>query len=363
MDIKKIVRSSLRNYSAYEPGEQPQGGGWIKLNSNENPYPPIPEVLKEIKKGVNEKVRLYPDPTALEVRKAILNQLLRDKNTLTNRNTVFIGNGADEVLDNLFKLFIDPGDEVVFFYPSYGMYKVLAELYNAKINEIRLKEDFSIPDSAFSATGKLMLVNSPNNPNGRSFGNEIIQKLCESFPGIVVVDETYADFSDKTALPLLKDLKNLIVMKSFSKSFSLAGLRFGFAIADASIIKELNKVKLPFNTSRLTQIAALACIKYRNLIYEQNNLIINERLRIIGELNSYSSIEILPSDSNYFLIKFKDKSIPLKFFWELKDNYKILVRHFNKPGLYPYIRVTVGTEEENNRFLEAFKKIAEKNLH
>ena len=168
---------------------------------------------------------------------------------------------------------IDPGDEAVIFYPTYGYYKVVATLYNAKITEIQLNEDFSIPDSAFNSTGKLMFINSPNNPNGKSFGNATILKLCGNFPGIVVVDEAYADFSDQTCLPLLKKVNNLIVIRSFSKSFSLASLRLGFALADAEIVKELNRVKLPYNTNYLAQAAALSSIKNSDKIFERNRFL------------------------------------------------------------------------------------------
>lgn len=356
MNIDELVRKQLKKFSAYEPGEQPQGEGWIKLNTNENPYPPIPEILEEIKEAINEKLRLYPDPTAFEVRKDILNLLLRDKDTLTNRNTVFIGNGTDDVLDVIFKTFIDPGDEVVYFFPSYGMFKVLADLYGAKGREIKLDDDFTIPDSAFSAKGKLLFINSPNNPTGKSTGNATILKICGSFPGIVVVDETYADFSNQTALPLLKKVKNLIITRSFSKSFSLASLRFGFALADANIIKEMNKVKLPYNSSYIAQVAAIACIKHRNKIFEQNEKIIKERARMTEEINNYDGITVLPSDANFIFIKFDDKSKTLKFIWDFKE-MKILVRHWSKPGLYPYIRITIGTEEQNSKFLEAFREI------
>lgn len=364
MDLSNLLRDTLKRYSAYQPGEQPTGDGWIKLNTNENPYPPVPEILEEIKTAIDVRMNRYPDPLALEVRKALLNQLLRDKDTLTNRNTVFVGNGCDEILDTVFKVFVDPGDEVVFFYPSYGMYKVLASLYNAKINEIKLNDDFSIPESIYSnkISGKLLFINSPNNPNGKSYGNAAILKICSNFSGLVVVDETYADFSDQTCLPLLKKVKNLIVARTFSKSFSLASMRFGYALADADIIREMNKVKLPYNTNYLAQIAAISCIKHRNKLYEQNEKIIKERERISKELNSYSGISVLPSDAIFICVKFDDKSITLKFFWDLKDKYKILVRHFNKPGLYQYLRVTIGTVEENDKFLDAFRELVNKYL-
>ncbi|MFX0047847.1 MAG: histidinol-phosphate transaminase [Candidatus Hermodarchaeota archaeon] len=363
MEIEKLFRENLQKYNSYETEEFPEGEGWIKLNVNENAYPPIKEIFEDINSALKNEdlLRKYPDPFALELRKAILNQFLRDKDTLTNRNTIFIGNGSDEVLDVIFKVFINPGDEVVIFYPTFNLYKVLANLYDAKINEIKLNDDFSIPMSIYDQKGKLLLINSPNDPNGKSFDNDTILKICYNFPGIVVVDEAYADFSDYSCLPLLKDVKNLIVCRSFSKTFSLASLRIGYALADAIIVKEMNRVKLPFNTNQIAQLAAISCIKHRNKVSEQNKKIITERRRLSEKLNSYNGISVLPSDANFIFIKFDDKSTTLKFLWDLKD-LKILVRHFSKPGLYNYIRVTIGTREENDKFLEVFNSIAEKYL-
>jgi len=363
MELENLFRENLSKYKAFESAEQPVGENWVKLNINENAYPPIDEILLDINVALKDKnfLRKYPDSSALEVRKAILNQLLRDKKTLTDRNTVFLGNGSADVLDVIFKVFVDPGDEVVIFYPTFNLYNVLANLYNAKINEIKLNEDFSIPEDVYDQKGKLLFINSPNDPNGKSYDNDTILKICYNFPGIVVVDESYADFSDYTCLPLLKDVKNLIVCRSFSKTFSLASLRIGYALADSEIIKEMNRVKLPFNINQIAQIAALSCIKHKNKVYEQNKKILAERNRLSEKLNNYSGISVLPSDANFIFVKFEDKSKTLKFLWDLKD-LKILVRHFSKPGLYNYIRITIGTEEENTKFLDAFASIAEKYL-
>ena len=363
MELEKLFRENLTRYKAFELGEQPEGEDWVKLNITENALPPIEEILLDINSALKNKniLRKYPDSSALEVRKAILNQLLRDKGTLTNRNTVFIGNGSTDVLDVIFKVFVNPGDEVIIFYPTYNLYTVLANLYDAKIKEIKLNEDFSMPESVYDQKGKLLFINSPNDPNGKSFDNETILKICYNFPGIVVVDEAYADFSDSTCLSLLKDVKNLIICRSFSKTFSLASLRIGYALADADIIREMNRVKLPFNTNQIAQIAAISCIKHKNKVYEQNKKIITERKRLSENLNSYDGISVLPSDANFIFVKFDDKSKTLKFLWDLKD-LKILVRHFSKPGLYNYIRITVGTEEENSKFLDAFASIAKKYL-
>jgi histidinol-phosphate aminotransferase len=363
MEIEKLFRQHLQKFTSYETEEQTETEGWIKLNINENAYPPIKEILEDISSALKDEYLLkkYPDPFALELRKAILNQLLRDKDTLTNRNTVFIGNGSDEVLDTIFKVFINPGDGVIFFYPTFSMYKVLANLYDAKINEIKLNDDFSIPDSVYNQKGKLMFINSPNDPNGKSFDNNTILKICHQFPGIVVVDEAYTDFSETTCLSLLKDVKNLIVCRSFSKTFSMASLRIGYALADALIIKEMNRVKLPYNTNYIAQLAAISCIRHRNKVYEQNNKIIAERKRLSEKLNNYNGINVLPSDANFIFVKFDNKSTTLKFLWDLKE-FKIMVRHFSKPGLYNYLRVTIGTKDENDKFIDAFNSIAEKYL-
>ena len=361
MVLKDLFRETLRKYVDFEPQTHPQEQGWVELNTTENPYPPIPEILDNIKNAIDQKIRLYPDPTSFELRKEILNVLLQDKDTLTNRNSVFIGNGSDEIFDVIFKVLIDPGDEVILFYPSNGLYKSIATMFNAKINEIQLNEDFSIPESAYATTGKLMIINSPNDPNGKSFGNATILKLCGSFPGMVIVDEAYADFSTQTCLPLLKKAKNLMVIRSFSKSFSLASLRIGYALADAEITKEMNRVKLPYNTNYIGQVAAKSCIQYRKEVFEQNNKIIKERLRLTEELDSFDGVSVLPSDASFILVKFEDKTKTLKFVWELKE-LKVLVRHFSKPGLYKYIRVTIGTREDNDAFLNVFRSLAKKYL-
>lgn len=363
MDFENLFRDILKKYTAFETVEKQDDDSWVRLDTNENAFPLLKEIIDDLKKTLitSNHLNQHPDPLALEVRKAILNQLLRDKETLTDRNTIIIGNSIDELLDLIFKVFINPGDEVIVFYPSYGMYKVLASLYEAKVKEVKLNEDFSIPESVFNVQGKLLFINSPNDPNGKSFQTDLIQKICESFHGMVVVDETYADFTDITCLSLLRKVDNLIVCRSFSKTFSLAGLSIGYALSDSKVIKEMNRVKLPYNTNFLAQQAALSCIKHRKKVFEQNQKIINERNRLSDELNKYDGIEVMPSDANFIFIKFEDQSKTLKFYWDLRE-LKILVRHFSKPNLYNFLRVTISIKEDNDKFLSAFHEIAQKYL-
>jgi len=361
MDLQKLIKTHLKDFEAYEPGEQPRSGGWVKLNTNENPYPPIPEILNDIKNAVGDRIKLYPDPLAIKLRKKFVNLYLKDFDTVDDIDYIFVGNGTDDILEVIFKLFIEPGDNVIYFDPSYGMYKTLTELYGGNCIEVPLGMNFSFPDDAFKVEGKLFIINSPNNPTGQSFNNHSIQKTCESFPRVVVVDETYADFSKKTALPLLKKINNLVITRSFSKSFSLASLRIGLAIANKKLISLMNRVKLPYNVNYLAQIAAISCIVNKEKVYRNNEKIISERKRLRNQLKKYPKISVFPSDSNFVLIKFEDKSPAIKIFENLKQK-KILVRYFDKPSLAEYIRISIGTREQNNKFLHEFEKFVNKNL-
>lgn len=361
MDLNRLIKTHLKDFQAYTPGEQPTEDEWIKLNTNENPYPPIPEILQDIRDAVGDRIKLYPDPSAQELRKEVVSSYLKDFDAVHNIKNIFVGNGTDDVLEIIFKLMIEPNDKVIYFDPSYGMYKTLTNLYGARCIEIQLGKNFSFPDKVFGVEGKLLIINSPNNPTGHSFEKDSIQKACESFPGIIIVDETYADFSKHSVLSLLKTEKNLIVTRSFSKSFSLASLRIGLAIANKKIISLMNRVKLPYNVNYLAQVGAISCIKHSKKVFENNKKIITERKRLTKNLNKYDGVSVLPSDSNFLFIKFKKENYAKKMYQTLKEN-KILVRYFNKSSLRNFIRVSIGTKEQNNKFLLGFNKIINKNL-
>ncbi|MHA1727619.1 MAG: histidinol-phosphate transaminase [Promethearchaeota archaeon] len=360
MDIQNLKRKSLKNYKAYSPGEQPPAREeWIKLNTNENPYPPPEPVIEEIKKALNDRLRLYPDPTCKELRSLISSVYLTEFNTLMNTNNVLVGLGSDEIIDLLFKAFIDPGDEIVFFNPAYGMYSVLTDFYNAKANIIELTDTFEIPEVLANVSGKLMFIDSPNNPSGKQVSNEKIAEICEKFNGLVIIDEAYGDFSKKSCLSMLKKHENLAVMRTLSKGYSLASQRIGFIVSNIEIIKVMNDVKLPYNVPYLSQVAAIAAIKHMKISKERNMSIIEERKRMAEELSKFK-LEVLPSDANFLFIKMEERSA-MKIFWELKDK-KILVRHFNKKGLYPFLRISIGKPEDNDAFLDAFAELAAKYL-
>ncbi|GAB4321905.1 MAG: histidinol-phosphate transaminase [Promethearchaeota archaeon] len=362
MDLSKLLRKNWTYVKAYKPGEQPADPeGWVKLNTNENPYPPPRGVLDDLVSAATGAVRLYPDPTCQALRSIISSTILPENRSVSGVDSVLVGLGADELLDLVMRTFLDQGDDVVYCYPSYGMYPVLAAALGANKVELQLNDDFSVPDAAFKAKGKLFILCSPNNPDGRSVPNDTIRRLCESFPGIVLVDEAYADFSETTALPLLRDLPNLLVARTFSKGYSLAGLRVGYLVGDRSVVREIQKVKLPFNVPLLSQVAATSAVKHRAEQKELNAKVVAERERLAKALAEVPKLEVLPSDANFLLIKLPDQSVALKIFWELKKR-KILIRHFPKKRLYEFLRITVGTPEQNDKFLEGFKEVAKEYL-
>lgn len=355
MNVKNLKRKTLEGYEPYTYGEQPNPKEkWIKLNTNENPYAPPQSVINEIKEAVNNKLRLYPDPTFKELRNLIIGKLLAKYDTVCNINNVIVGNGSDEIIDMLMRSFVDPGDDIVVFKPSYGMYPAVAGIYGGNMVEIELTEDFGFPEQIYDVQGKLMFICSPNNPTGQCIPNDIIAKLCESFPGLIIVDEAYGDFSETSALPLLKKYDNLSVMRTFSKAYCLASQRIGFLVAHENVINFMMGTKLPYNVSYLSQACAIAVIHNLEEYDEFIEKIIDERNRV-SEAVEEAGLDVLKSDSNFILIRFPEEKVAIKVFQDLKER-KILVRQYNKKSLHKYLRVTIGTPEENDVFLKNFRE-------
>ncbi|MHA1371354.1 MAG: histidinol-phosphate transaminase [Promethearchaeota archaeon] len=330
--ISKLFRKFYPKFKGYTPGEQPRGSGWIKLNTNENPYEPPPAVIEDLKNGLKD-LRKYPDIDAVEVKKQLTYNIRPSRTVSLKMDNVVVGSGEDELLDIIFKTFVDPNDRVVYFTPTYGMYKVLCNIHDAVPIEIPRYKDFKIPeDKALSTQGELMLICSPNNPDGGRTPNELISKICDSFDGIVVVDEAYVDFAENTALSLLLDHENLIILRTFSKSYSLAALRVGFLLSlNRDIIVATRKVKLPYNVNLAGQVAALSALKHQKEIDETIEIIKSEREKLISAINELPEVEALPSESNFILMRVnvgdqsKNMKVNQKIFWELKKK-KILVR-------------------------------------
>ncbi len=338
------------------PGSQPPDvEQWIKLNTNENPYGPSKEVLKEIKAAVNDSLRLYPDPSARALRELIVKTILAPLKPEVTIDNVLIGLGSDEILDLIMRAFVDPGDGVAFFRLSYGMYDVLARVYCAKRIVLDLDENFGLPQNLSLPNAKLLLICSPNNPNGKSFSNEEIGSICQRFSGLVVVDEAYADFAKTTAISLLGHFPNLLIVRTFSKSYSLAGERIGFVMGDKQVVDALNTVRLPFNLTRLNQVSACASLRHNDQAKEMVRRIVQERERLAHVIPlCCPKLKVLPSDANFLLVKCPSPAYAKAIFDALTAR-KILIRYFDKPGLESYVRITIGTQQQNEVVLAALE--------
>jgi histidinol-phosphate aminotransferase len=342
---EKFVRPLVRRLRPYIPGEQPKIAGLIKLNTNENPYPPCPAVLRAIKNAVDDRLRLYPNPTA---------QPLREKLTELHGcapANIIIGNGSDELLALAVRAFVEPIEGTVqYFTPSYSLYPVLAATHGAKTNAVPLRADFTAPSVLELKTGKkwdfkapLTLITTPNAPSGRAFSTAKLDELCAKQKGVVILDEAYVDFAKENALGLALKYPHVLVSRTFSKAYSLCFQRVGYMIGNPVLIEALDKLRDSYNVNGLGQIAALATLE--NLDYYRKNFarIIASREKFTSELNALG-FEVLPSQTNFVFAK-APKFPAREWLEKLREN-NILVRWFNYPETRDYLRITIGTERE-----------------
>ena len=357
-----LIRQLVHSLHAYVPGEQPKVKGLIKLNTNENPYPPSPKVLKATKAAVDGRLRLYPNPTA---------QMLREK--LANlhgcaQENIIIGNGSDEVLALATRTFVEPASAkasskstIQYFWPSYSLYPVLADIHGAAKNVVPLNPDFSLPSVAQLKRGKqwdfnaaLTFVTTPNAPSGRGYSTADLDALCATMKGVVILDEAYVDFANESAAALALKYPHVIVSRTFSKAYSLCFQRVGYFIAHADLVAALDKVRDSYNVNGLGQIAAAATLD--DLQYYRKNFrrIIASRTKVASELTALG-FTVLPSQTNFVLVR------PLKFpaqewLQKLRDQ-KIIVRWFSAPEVRDYLRITIGSETEMAAFLKVVKRL------
>lgn len=344
--MSKYWSRTVHHCEPYTPGEQPRGQSFIKLNTNENPYPPAPSVLKAISDNNGESLRLYPDPECLELRQTIAEYYgLQEKE-------VFCGNGSDEVLAFAFQAFFDPGRTILFPEVTYTFYPVYAALYNLDFKTITLDKEFTVPLDQFCGgeAGGIILAN-PNAPTGKFVPLNGIRHLLEKNPQcVVIIDEAYVDFGGESALQLIKEFPNLLVVQTFSKSRSLAGLRVGFACGQKDLIMALNMIKNSFNSyplDRLAQAGAIAAIRDQAYFEETRLQIIKTRERLIPALESLG-FQVIESLANFIFIS--HPQVPAaSLFQKLREN-GILVRHYSVSQIDNYLRVTIGTEAEMERF-------------
>ena len=331
----------------YVPGEQPQEEGYIKLNTNENPYPPSPRVLAALRKALAPTLRLYPEPLSDSLR-AVAASVYGVK-----VENIIVGNGSDELLSMLMRSVVGLGDRVAYATPTYSLYETLIEIQDGVAATVDYPADFSVPDALAAQKAALTFLCNPNSPSGTLVSLQEIDRLARAVSGILVVDEAYVDFADSegaSVLPLIGRLPNLVVLRTFSKSFSLAGMRVGVAFAPEQIIEGMMKVKDSYNVNRLSLVAATAALQDLPWMARNVKRIQRSRRQLIAGIRKLG-FQVLPSQSNFVLARKPGKN--LKEAYETLKRQKILVRYFDAPGLRDCLRITVGTPREIALLLKA----------
>jgi histidinol-phosphate aminotransferase len=352
VDLMELVRSKIKGLKAYQIENLDEG---IKLHANENPYPPSPKLLKNIFQGLDRlQLNRYPDPDCINLKQAIANK------TGALSEQIIIGNGSDELIQYLMQLLCDEGDTIAFPDPTFAMYGITAQCLgltpvNFPLNDNWDFEAQTVLETLAKHKARLVFISYPNNPTGNCFSEQEIQKLIEQFKGIVVLDEAYYDFAGKTFLKQMKQHNNLVVLRSLSK-IGLAGLRIGYGIFPSILAGQINKVRLPYNSNSLSQWIATELLNDFTHVQNQIHSILEERNRLMNELSKLPPIIVYPSDSNFIL--FQAQNGGEKLFKELKKNC-ILLRNLNAhPKLKNCLRVTIGTKQENDQFLDQLRKIS-----
>ncbi|MEW6355609.1 MAG: histidinol-phosphate transaminase [Planctomycetota bacterium] len=344
-------RKNINAMEGYTPGMQPKGGGWIKLNTNENPFPPSPKVLAAIKAAVNDDLRKYPDPMATAVREKVADAFGVEP------DMVLCGNGSDELLTMIVRAFAGERDLIVAPYPTYSLYTTLAEIQGARFESIDFEEDYSLPGNFARPKAKITFVPNPNSPSGTVVGKDVLRDLSKKLKGILVIDEAYVDFAESDCLDLVQERDNVIVLRSFSKSFSLAGMRVGLGFAKKEIIDGLVKVKDSYNVNRIFIAAATAALDDRAYVRANAETIRKNRAYLTGRLEEIGAY-VWPSESNFVLARFSPPVSAERLFEELEAR-KILVRYFKRRRLEDCLRITVGTREEIDALMSAMTELVE----
>jgi histidinol-phosphate aminotransferase len=346
----KYGRSLLAGVEGYVPGEQPRSSGVIKLNTNENPYPPSPRVLDALWSLAAENVRKYPDPVS-----RLLRLTCAERYGYAGPEWVIAGNGMDELLALAIRTFVDPGDTVLSPYPTYTLYETLSALHGARFLGVDLDEKFQLTPAFFETKAKLCFLPRPNAPTGVAAPRAEVERFCREFDGIVVLDEAYVGFADDTCMDLPRSFDNVIVMRTFSKSFSLAGMRLGIAVAQPEIIEEFMKCKDSYNVNMATQAAGLAAMQDYDYMTSNVARIRATRQRLSRALTDLG-FDVPRSQSNFVLAQWNREPSAKTIFEYLKEQ-SIYVRYFAARRLENCLRITVGTEGEVDALLDALREI------
>jgi histidinol-phosphate aminotransferase len=345
-----FIRLIVRQMEGYTAGEQPLPGERIvKLNTNENPFPPSPRVMQAIQQIEPEMLRRYPNPTADAFRAAAAKVLG------VSREMIIAGNGSDDILTIATRTFIAPGGSLAAPEPTYSLYPVLAQLQEAKFVTVKWEKEWELPiEGLLETKADAIYLANPNAPSGTFVSPQRVAELARRFDGAVLVDEAYVDFADENCLGLVQDHANVIISRTFSKAYSLAGIRFGYAVAQAQVIEEMMKVKDSYNCDAVAVAAATAAIQDQDYARQTWAQVRAERERLTAELMQMGW-SVLPSQANFILAtspngRGKDAYLGLK-------QQGILVRYFDKPGLRDKVRITIGTSQETNALLGGIRRL------
>ena len=341
-------RENIEKAKGYEPGFQPSQADVVKLNTNENPYPPSPNVMKALSRINPEQLRRYPDPAATAFRRAAgeVNGVEPDY--------IMCCNGGDELLRIAFQAFCDEGRPVAYPVPTYSLYPVLAKLQNCEAVEIPFDREFNLPAKLAASNAGLVIVCNPNAPSGSLINTNELALLADEASGVLLIDEAYVDFAGKNCAALVKDFDNVIILRSMSKGYSLAGIRFGYAIARPNLITGLAKIKDSYNVDAVAIAAATAAIQDRDYFKKTVEKVKAERTRVTEQLRNLG-FNVPDSSSNFVLARCKNGKA--SEIYEKLTRLNIFVRYFAYPQLEDKLRITVGTPEQNDKLLSALKEI------
>jgi histidinol-phosphate aminotransferase len=344
-------RDNISALAGYVPGEQPRDDGFVKLNTNENPYGPSPRVYGALRTAINASLRLYPEPLSDSLRKvAAAAYGVRPEN-------IIAGNGSDEILSLLLRCFVSAGDRVAFPLPTYSLYDTLVAIQEGESVTVDYPPDFSLPEALSQQDAALTFLCNPNSPSGTLVAVADIYRLARAVAGVLVIDEAYIDFSGSeaaSALPLIRQLTNLVVLRTFSKSFSLAGMRIGLAFASEEIIAGLVKVKDSYNLNRLSMAAAIAALQDMPWMARNVKRIQTSRDKLTGALERLG-YHVYPSHANFVFARMRGRN--LRGIYQSLKNKKILVRYFDVPGLEDCLRITVGAPHEVRALVKELRLI------
>ena len=344
----ELLRPNIRAMAGYTPGEQPRDGVFIKLNTNENPYPPSPHVLEALRAALTgDRLRRYPDPTGMAFRQVAGRVLGVDP------DAILIGNGSDDILTIVTRACVPEGGRVASPMPSYLLYRTLASIQGATLQTVPYAAGWQLPEPWPIGDSHLTLVCSPNNPSGTTVSTGALERLASALRGPLLIDEAYVDFADENALSLARR-PNVLVLRSLSKSYALAGIRFGFAVAEPALVRELVKVKDSYNCDVLSLTAAAAALEDPDYLHTTRAKIVATRTRLERALAELG-FAVTPSQANF--VWCRHERLPVKPIYEELKRRLILVRYMSYEGHGDGLRISVGTDVETDRLLEELRRL------